>query len=765
MQELLELQRTEHWSTGRTEAISTNKITALGLEIQTYGHHSNMLRYILKSSDFLTKPNAIDLIAKAIKKPVRVHTRISPNSAQFLQSWTLNCLADPVEFAKAVSTYFTEDPANSRVFSGVTFPSMYHHFITNELASVACDFLETLFNVADINLFSMFFASFLLTNHGFIGNLWSKYSDLELATNPVADSDYMTIFISALESSATLLTKYNLKIIDLFYKRQPEKMAATLVQDVLIASFLDYFQSHDQDNDNHPLIQNLVYAATKPTYSRFNLILGALQTPYPCFILPHEILQYESRTPMVLASHECLLLQKIIINNEKLRKFKVVQSLLLKDSLNNDFEPLFFEIAISKHINLIHVNIPRIIFPKLEKKKNQGKQEYKRYWNMVKQELLNPLEIFTSTGDTIQTKNLIDKIKVLKDPGFQEYACSDIFDVIVGAQDYFEMNVELLDASTKIEKLNTKYESYFMDRMSVVWHTIFSNEVLLGPDFVVSRQKKRRNSFASFKIKAEELPQPPVLRKAVECPLRKLQPIIVSNDVNEKVVNQSSSLIVKVEMNVEGVDMNEKMHKLLTKVVMPSARLCIYMKCFDDNLVEKSEKLSQIITKVSKTIKTVHFESELDEHPINSLMIKFLNESASSMISNVINYYKRLEIIKRMMKEVCKMKNGSASYAITRIAITIESFVAKLIPKTNHYFYPICSSIAAAAIVESENYDFVKKYLLTERLWTNYPDFHNLCVGDGQDYFFLQTTVFEILNICGKDVIEKATDFIKEKVG
>lgn len=763
MDELRNLQWTLHWSTGKTEKLAENQITGTGIEIQAYAHHANMLRYMLKSTDFFQTPNILDVVAKAIKKPNRVHQRISPNSSHFLQSWVLTAISEPSAFAKAVSVYFTENPKNLQIFSIVTFPSLFHNFISEELTANAAKFLEGIFNVADISMFSQFFASFILSNHNFTKNLWGAYSDLELKTKPKTDSDYMTIFIQAVESSSFLMSKYNLSIIDLFYQRQPEKMVASFIQDIIIPSFLDYFHTNDKINEEHPLIKNLVFAATNPTHSRFNLIFSALHPETPCYLLPHRIFCYDSRTCIVLTSHECLLIQKIILSDEKLIKFQISEKLKLPDKLDNDFEPLFFEVSISKSIPTNDVPVSRLMFEKLQKKKMKASDEFNRYWNMANTRLLSPIDIYDDGDDAKQLRSIMPKEHILHDPAFIEYFCANCMDRIIECEDFFEHNIDLLDAASKLEILRSNYEGYFMAHMCNVWHTLFSNEVLLGPTFVVKKQAKRRNSFSSTNISAEKLPQPPIIKKAIECPLKDIQHIVTSND---SVLNVTPAILKVATTQVEDQnDINEKMHHLLTKVVMPSARLCIYIKCLDDNENNDIEKLENLKDRVKKSIRSQKFEAQIEDEPFAALMLKFLTNDTLTVINKIMKYKSHLETFKIALESINRMRFGSAAYSLISFAKIVRKFISNFIHVDDHYFDAICEAFISAIIIDSENYAIIGKYLCAFKLWNTYRDFLDLCEAenDGISSIF-EISIFSILSIVGQDVSTIASDFAHGKL-
>ena len=758
---------TLNWCSQSIENQCRSKISTYGILIQTNAHHRNVLKYFSLQNGFFQQNTSYDLISKIIKKPVRVHSRITPNSAQFMSSWILSCSSEPEEFAKTVVNYFIDNPTHLNFFAAVTFPAIYHHFLSYEFIKLAFDFLENLFRIATPQMFSLFFASFFLNSQKFIYNLWTTYQDKEIKYQPETASDFMSIFFDALSTSSVSLTHFHIKLIDMFYEKEPEVMAATMVQQVFISSFLDYFNSIKGIDETHNIITLLIYAATKPTTAHFSLIVDALHPSFFAQPIYHDSLSYSPRTPFVLSCHECYLIQNIILTSEKLKKIKIIPSLLLKNKLENDFEPLFLELSVKKQHGLVDIPPENIIFENLQKIKPKGKPEFIRCWNMVCQQISDPLSIFTAKDTSPKLRDLLQKVTMLKDPDFVTYAKCCMYDEAVQSQHNFEEIVNLLDSGRILEDEQFFFNANFETQLAVTWQGVFSNSNLIGPILQVSQQKKRRNSYSAPKQKKYDecdinyIPNPPEKVLFYEQPVQRPQN---TGFENERIVQVIPSLI-QHKTDIEASP-GEKMHILLTKCVLPIAREWIFAKCFDEYEGEPIPELDDLKNKFSYSLKEIAFKFEFDEDPFTSI-VKYYSQVDNDFYYEKLNLVKyKLDEIQSKLLQLPTYKPGSCSIEIIRIANIIDKILStRVIKKNAREYLQFCAGVISAMIVESQNSEVINSFFICQRIWNNYGELRSLTSGIGyQPIQFFESAVWSLLKDTSQDLTEIAIKLSSNKI-
>ena len=752
MENLEKYLESKNWFSVGIDNRYNNQINTYGMEIQTMAHQKNTLHYFNLQKGFYERNNTSDLIAKIVKKPVRIHSRISPNSAQFLSSWFINCSSEPVELAKSVVQYFTANPTNLQIFASITFPSLFHHFLSFEFLENATIFLENLFPIAPSDMFSKFFASFILNCPKFIYTLWSTYKQNAIDYGIETSSDCMTVFIESLSVAASRLTKNHVKIIDMFYEKHPEIMAAALTQDVFISSFIEFFHYSKEVDETNNLITLLVFAATKPTTAQFSLIIDTLHPAYFACPIPHEALSYTAKTPFVTSCHECLMIQNLVINNETLRKLRIVNSLLLKDTLNNDFEPLFIEISVKKPLNLsAHLTDP-LVYKRMTKLKVKERPKFVRSWSEIAQRIPNPLDVFTMKPDTPALSELLERVgsTLLNDQDFVKYARSCEFDKVVESQTFFEDVVDLMDSANTLCNEHFFFQATLEVQLGVTWQGMFGSSTVFGPVITVSQQKKRRASFSSSKINAEPLPKPVIVQEACEQPLQK--PALIGLE-NETIIQVTPALIEHKSACDESPV--KKLHTLLTKCVLPLARKWIYAKCLDEFDFEDN-KFDELKKEFASALKQLAFKFSFEENPINAIVAHYSGVNEPIYYEKLERISEKFDFIEKQIISLAGIKPGTATIQILAIAQIISDLISTYVmDDKDPKFTEFCSGVTCAMIVHSQNSGVINSFFVSERILSNSGEFRTIIQSSNSGSIrFIERAIWHLL----KDTSEELTN-------
>lgn len=437
----------------------------LKIQVQHLFHEISLIRYFsynTESNGFGHFDISYEKIIAAFMQhePLRLHSKLSPNISQFITQWVFDFANKPKKFAEGVIKTLPRFPIDSGIFIYVTFPSMFYHFQTDEYLNLAVEFLEEIIQKSPQNMSIAFVSAFLLSATKFIKSLWIIFDELVDKRSPIRTySDYFVIFIEALKSSSSALTKQHVHIIEFFKKFNLENFARCLFSNFLNITYDESHLSKIHD-ESRELIHFFNYAEKNPNSPHFTKIYNALIPKKGTFWVPFHSDLIETRIPLVMNCHEFFLIQQIAKDNPDISNLKYIQYLMIPKNVYLDFCPVYFDVVFPLPPLRIKDQIGSLIFNSnfYEKERknfiindsNENNNEnaethlLSRKWRQInayaRTKNIHPLSLFSS------------KI-VKKDPSFEElssfnftedsplfeYAVKDVYSEALKIHNQFEV--------------------------------------------------------------------------------------------------------------------------------------------------------------------------------------------------------------------------------------------------------------------------------------------------------------------------------------
>lgn len=298
---------------------------------------ASMLRG-MKYSDFF------DMVTRA---PMRVHLVLSPNSAQFLSDWVKDFVTQPSEFAKAVHKAFPVKNIQLLLFSRVTFPAIFHHFVSLEYLELGEQFLKEYLLISPGN-FPLFFCSFMNSAYSFCDILWRTYDRIICAHERRNQSMVcFSAFLRSLKLASAGLSISHVRVLEFFKNANPALFTTTLVNDFLKQSLVEAMDGRKLDESS--LWKVLDFAACAGGSKHFELIYNAMIPKFGTKWVPHqsEVSPNLGRTIILFSAHEASLIERIAMVCPNITKLKHSRSVSISEGVYQNFQPVYYEFSMS----------------------------------------------------------------------------------------------------------------------------------------------------------------------------------------------------------------------------------------------------------------------------------------------------------------------------------------------------------------------------------------------------------------------------------
>ena len=326
---------------------AVTKYQHAAIKLQNALHKIAILRHFADSGvNVLRGLTYTDLLEMITKAPVRVHLVVSSNCAQFLSDWVKDFVTQPIEFARAVHKAFPVKNSQLLLFSRVTFPAVFHHFITLEYLELGEQFLREYLSIAPSN-FGLFFCSFMNSAYSFCDVLCRTYDRIMCRHEKRNQSTVcFSALLRALKAASVGLSGPHIRVMEVFKSSNTSLFALTLVGDFLKPTLTEalngrkleevmLFKVLDFARDSHSKHFEIIYRSMIPT-------IGSKWVPQQSEFSPNP-----GRTVILFSAHEASLIEKIVVAYPAITNLKHSKAVSLPDGIYQNFQPIYYEFSMS----------------------------------------------------------------------------------------------------------------------------------------------------------------------------------------------------------------------------------------------------------------------------------------------------------------------------------------------------------------------------------------------------------------------------------
>lgn len=387
------------------------------MRLQSVARSICLFEYAVRESEHSALISPANALVSVKLEPKKFMALVSTNISEITKDWIVELLSKPRELADAVHNFFREEKSELKLFSMVTFPALFHHFITMEFQKAGLVFIQRMIRSHDRKFFEPFLVSFMDSSRLFSSSFWRCFEDFgQGSVGSLSLGDVFVLVIKALKVAINCLSSYQQEAINLYISKDkddfnsffcaflqetmglflPNLEAVAIQRREMVARILNYMSST-------PKCPQAAFVRRLFTSSR-----------HKAWVPHHALSQFENNTPIVLSAHEFFLVQCIVKNNPQLVSVKFVQSFALRESLRSSLDPVFVTVATP---SLFELETPERVFVCLEDGRyrelpfdKRGHRKSKIAWAQLKHLGVDPASFVLDKDAQIQSVR--DKLTV-----------------------------------------------------------------------------------------------------------------------------------------------------------------------------------------------------------------------------------------------------------------------------------------------------------------------------------------------------------------
>ena len=299
------------------------------LELQSISRQTSVIKFFSRNMKYLPSKYSPTSFSNAMKQPpTKFLSRFSTNVHIYLHDWIVKMISYPRTMSSILADSFPRDDIQLAFFANVTFPSMYHYFVTDELHKAGASLVNYIILNQSPHLIKAFLLAFIGVSTDFFYSLWQKYEIEEklieenyIECQTENSKCLLTIFIRSLSKSLVYLSESQINLLKSLLNRSREEFGRIILKTLLPRSYVEYFQDKVKDPKQSGIYQMLQAAGSYPDSPFYKKITETITSPKFTKTMPsHRESGLINQTPIVLSLHELYVIQQIIFNGSKLKR-------------------------------------------------------------------------------------------------------------------------------------------------------------------------------------------------------------------------------------------------------------------------------------------------------------------------------------------------------------------------------------------------------------------------------------------------------------
>ncbi|KAK8893082.1 hypothetical protein M9Y10_030345 [Tritrichomonas musculus] len=314
------------WSLFEHQQKLRHAIISNNLGLQTISRQISIIRFFTRNLRHIPSSYSSISFAGAMKqKPLKFLAKFSTHQYIFVHDYLVKMISYPHTMSTLIGNYFTKDCLRLHFFARVTFPSLFHNFVTEDLHKAGAALVNSIILTQPVYIIKAFFFSFLGYSMDFFISVWTYYEEKERELREKNKNDKIehpdllsAIFIKSLEKSTLFLSNSQTKLFETLLNHSEEVFGSLILHTMFPNSFCEYFQDKVKEPKQSAIVQMLQTASFYPNSPFFKKVAKAIISPqYTRARISHRETGFVSQTPIVLSLHELFIIQQIIFHSSK----------------------------------------------------------------------------------------------------------------------------------------------------------------------------------------------------------------------------------------------------------------------------------------------------------------------------------------------------------------------------------------------------------------------------------------------------------------
>ncbi|OHS98383.1 hypothetical protein TRFO_08985 [Tritrichomonas foetus] len=335
-------------------------------------NENNQYLFITK---YLSKyKSPINFVNNIKNEPVKFLSKFSTHLFNRVHDWTVKFIAYPKITSAAIGRYFKEDDEKLDFFVNVTFPSIFHHFVTEELHKAGASLIAFLISKQQLFLANAFVLAYLKYSSEYFLTLWKYFDEIlnnkrefnnsfyyqnkskNVKTTFLETQEIKNAFLEALSKSSSILSTYQIKLLEILCNRSKSNFGRLIFGKLYINSFVEHYCDrlilpHEAD-----LVKILQITSVSLDSPFFADLCNAILKPKLCKVrTSHRLSGFLNQTSIILSPHEFYEMQNIVLSNKKLFKYPQNENkrLQFQENCIDDFSPIYFDINLAPNFKKV----------------------------------------------------------------------------------------------------------------------------------------------------------------------------------------------------------------------------------------------------------------------------------------------------------------------------------------------------------------------------------------------------------------------------
>jgi hypothetical protein len=379
--------------------------------------------------DILTPKSILDDICFPSKELFRL---LNPMFVQIMTKILAQYLLNPLSFARAIHSFFSDEPTDLVFFAYTTFPSLFSFFYIPDLVENAIQFVFELMNIDPGDIAAHFAAALFVSFPRFADNLWSTF----FRKLRREDQDEWGKFLEALGISCKFLSSFHCDLARRVWKLGRTVFVHIFVDFLLISSLklhLECDVSSHFLNGKCELMEDFRQIRIEPESDRLTQICEIMASEA---VVDPEYSIYGGYAglnlklyPTFLSAYEMRIIFGVITGSETKHGDAEKAMKMCKPAMFATFRSGELEI-----FNTFSIVEPVTCYDMIQRSKRElpvleNNQEYVRCFGQIsdyakrkKVDLLSIIEPCLFPGCAKSAEKLNRVVSILKDPAFKMFA-------------------------------------------------------------------------------------------------------------------------------------------------------------------------------------------------------------------------------------------------------------------------------------------------------------------------------------------------------
>lgn len=301
------------------------EFNSYNIELQSIWRQISILRFFSKNIKHIPAKYSLISFENSMKQsPTKFLDKFSMNQYLFIHDYLVKVIMYPKTMSILIGNFFSKDCVRLNFFARVTFPSLYHNFVTEELHKIGASLVKNIIHNQPFFISKSFFISFIEHSSDFLNSVWWNFENFvkENTRNDKMEHPEIlsSVFLKSLSKSLYFLSKYQTELFQLLLNRSEKDFGTIVLHSMFPNSFVDYFQNKIKEPKQSAIYLMLQTASFYPKSPFFKNIAKIVTSPHCSKLRPyHTETGFMSQTPIVLSLHELFLIQQIIFNDSTIK--------------------------------------------------------------------------------------------------------------------------------------------------------------------------------------------------------------------------------------------------------------------------------------------------------------------------------------------------------------------------------------------------------------------------------------------------------------